>query len=108
MRICWLNKISRTLLVFYFVFLIVDQTAVAYILLQNGADINAQTCGGQTPLHLAVTYARGNSLLEVLLLNKKLDVNIVNCQNKTALDLAKPLGKESLFEVVEDSINVQW
>ncbi|XP_028400030.1 ankyrin repeat domain-containing protein 49-like isoform X2 [Dendronephthya gigantea] len=84
-----------------------DQTEVASVLLQNHADINAQTSGGQTPLHLAATYTRDNSLLQVLLTDKKLDPKIVNCQNETALDLAKRSGKEALFELVEDSIIVQ-
>lgn len=42
-------------------------------------------------------------------MNRKLDPNIVNCQNETALDLAKRFGKKALlFELVEDSLNVQW
>lgn len=86
----------------------VDQAEVASVLLQNDADINAQTTGGQTPLHLAATYTRDNLLLQVLLMDKRLNPNIVNCQNQTALDLAKRSGKESLFELIEGSVNVQW
>ncbi len=78
------------------------------MLLQNDADINAQTSGGLTPLHLAATYTRDNSLLEVLLMDKRLDSNIVNGQNETAFDLARRSGKESFFELVEGSVNVQW
>ena len=84
------------------------QTETASVLLQNDADINAQTSGGQTPLHLAATYSRDSTLLEVLLMAKRLDPSIVNGQNETALDLAKRSGKESLFELVEGSVNVQW
>ena len=78
------------------------------MLLQNKADINAQTSGGQTPLHLAATYSRDNSLLEVLLMDKRLDPSIVNYQNENAFDLAKRSGKGTLFELVEASVNVQW
>jgi ankyrin repeat protein len=85
-----------------------DQTEVASVLLQNDADINAVTSGGQSPLHLAATYSRDNSLLEVLLMDKRLDPSIVNCQNQTALDLARRSGKEALFELIEESVNVQW
>lgn len=86
-----------------------DETEVASVLLQNDADINAQTSGGQTPLHLAATYSRDNSLLEMLLMEKRLDPNIVNCQNETALDLAKRSGRKAmLFELIEDSVNVRW
>ena len=79
------------------------------MLLQNGADINAQTSGGHTPLHLAATHSRDTALLEILLTDKKLKPSIKNCQNETALDLAKRSGKyEFMFELVEASVNVQW
>ena len=85
-----------------------DQTEVAQLLLQNDADINAVTSGGQTPLHLAATYSRDSSLLTVLLMDKRLDPSIVNCQKQTALDLARRSGKEALFELIEESVNIQW
>ena len=103
-------KLANVSAIFHSCFPIVcvDQTEVASVLLQNDADINAQTSGGLTPLHLAATYTRDNSLLEVLLMDKRLNPNIVNGQNETAFDLARRSGKESFFELVEGSVNVQW
>ena len=84
------------------------KTEVASLLLQNGADINAQTNGKQTPLHFAASGVSGATTLQLLLCNRWLDASLRNMQDETAYDIAKRSGKHhELFEMVEDSINVK-
>ena len=91
-----------------FIFLLTGKTDVASLLLQNGADINAQTNGKQTPLHFAASAVGGTATLQLLLCNRWLNASIVNMQNETAYDIAKRSGKHhELFEIVEDCINVK-
>ena len=89
-------------------FFLPGKTDVASLLLQNGADINAQTNGRQTPLHFAASGAGGGTTLQLLLCNRWLDATIRNMQDETAYDIAKRSGKHhELFEIVEDCINVK-
>ena len=89
-------------------FLLTGKTNVASLLLQNGADINAQTNGKQTPLHFAASGVGGTTTLQLLLCNRWLDATICNMQNETAYDIAYRSGKHyELFEIVEDCINVK-
>lgn len=84
------------------------KTDVASLLLQNGADINSQTNGKQTPLHFAASGIDAATTLQLLLCNRWLDATLLNMQNETAYDIAKRSGKHHvLFEMVEDSINVK-
>lgn len=84
------------------------KTAVASLLLQNGADINAQTNGKQTALHFAASGVGGTTTLQLLLCNRWLDASVRNMQNETAYDIAYRSGKHyKLFEIVEDCINVK-
>lgn len=86
----------------------VGKTEVASLLLQNGADINAQTNGKQTPLHFAASGVSEATTLQLLLCNRWLDASLRNMQDETAYDIAKRSGKHHvLFEMVEDSINVK-
>lgn len=89
---------------FYFI----GKTDAASLLLQNGADINSQTNGKQTPLHFAASGVGGTTTLKLLLCNRWLDATLLNMQNEAAYDIAKRSGKHHvLFEMVEDSINIK-
>jgi len=87
---------------------LIGKTDVASLLLQNGADINAQTNGKQTPLHFAASGVGETTTLQLLLCNRWLDPTLLNMQNETAYDIAKRSGKHcELFEIVEECINVK-
>ena len=82
-----------------------NKVEVASILLQNGAVVNSQTNGGQTPLHLASCNDIAIATLECLLLHPDLDPALVNSKGETALDLASTLTRNAyLFELVDESI----
>ena len=83
-----------------------NKTAVADLLLQNGALINAQTHGKQTPLHLAASNDQARQTLLLLLMNPDLKPDLRNGQGDTALDVAQRCGKYSrLFVMVEESVD---
>ncbi|XP_072026473.1 ankyrin repeat domain-containing protein 49-like [Amphiura filiformis] len=80
-----------------------NNPAVASLLLQNGSDINSQTNGGQTPLHLAASNGKAKETLELLLLNRNIDPDILNAANEKASDIVTRVGPLGyLFEMVED------
>lgn len=88
--------------------ILTGKTDVASWLLQNGADINAQTNGKQTALYFAASGVGGTTTLQLLLCNRWLDASLLNMQNETAYDIAKRSGRHhELFEIVEDCINVK-
>ena len=70
------------------------------ILLEHGADINAQTHGGWTPLHRASNYGA----LEVvcLLLEHGADVETKTNSGKTALQFAANLGRREIVELLRE------
>lgn len=79
---------------------------MADLLLQNGALVNAQTHGKQTPLHLASSNDQARETLLLLLTNPDLQPDLVNGQGDTALDVAQRCGRySSLFLMVEESID---
>lgn len=78
-----------------------NNAAVASLLLQNDSDINAQTDGGQTPLHLAASNGKAKETLQLLLMNRYLDADVLNAANEKASDIVTrtgPLGY--LFDMV--------
>ena len=76
-----------------------NNASVATILLQHDSDVNAQTNGGQTPLHLASSNPEAKEMLKILLADKHLDAEIVNCANEKAYDIARRAGRLAhLFE----------
>ena len=86
-----------------------NKVEVASLLLQNGANINSQTNGKQTPLHLASCNRNAEATLECLLMHPDLDPSLVNKKGETALDLASSLTKNAyLFEMVEKSIDFKY
>ena len=56
--------------------------------MKSGADVNAKTNLGQTPLHLAAISIRRNDCMKVLLDVTNIYVNEMDADGKTALDLA--------------------
>ena len=88
-----------------FCFLISDQADAAFLLLQKGVDINCQTAGKQTPLHLAATTPDHAKTLEMLLLDKRINPTLRNGANETAYEIAKRSGPHhQLFELVDPRI----
>lgn len=84
-----------------------DSVEAVSLLLQNGADVNAETKGHITPLHLAASNVSGRRTLELLLWQPYIDPNVRNDGGDTAYDIAcrtGPLG--ALFEILEESVNV--
>ena len=74
--------------------------SVPRLLLEHGADINAQTHAGRTPLH----FASFNGALEVvrLLLEHGADVEVENNDGKTALQEAADRGCDEVVELLRE------
>ena len=75
-----------------------QDTAAAKMLIDNGADVNAQDFKGNTPLHNSA--ANKNRNLAILLLNAKADVNAVNKEGKTPLFNAAGRQDASMVELL--------
>jgi ankyrin repeat protein len=65
------------------------------LLIERGADVNAKTNGGWTPLHSAAFY--GHVEVVRLLLEHGADPNIKNIWGQTAIDLARERGYSEIF-----------
>jgi len=75
-----------------------NQTAVARLLLQRGAQPNASQAGGFTCLH-AAAY-NGNVELASLLVAAGADLDVVNDAQQTPLDLAMQKGHQAAAELL--------
>ena len=81
---------------------------VASYLLSRGADVNAQTNSSQTALHIAAssTHKHSEKLLQVLLMDRRVDFRLTNSLGETAQTVANRCSKYSyLFEMCDDSLN---
>lgn len=83
------------------------QHQAAIILLSYNADINSQTIGGQTPLHLAAcSQEMSLPLLETFLIHPCLNVSLKNNVGETARDIAlRSCQYFSLFDICDENIN---
>ena len=82
------------------------QTDTAAILLQHGADINAQTDGLLTPLHLAAGSNTNPEILQLLLMNEFIDVTLTNKVGETARNVAERSNRfHRLFEIADAGVN---
>lgn len=70
------------------------------LLLNHGADINAQNKGGNTPLHLA--SMSNNEDIVFLLLDHGANINIQNRTGETASQMARSQGSDKLAEMIEN------
>lgn len=75
------------------------QKEIANLLLQNGAELNAQDDNGETPLIAAVT--RGQKALVELLLEKGADANIRNAKGETPFDIANSANRSDLSQLLQ-------
>ena len=83
-----------------------NQAQVIELLLQHGANVNAQTNSGQTALHLPSSDKESRNSLEVLLTNKKVDTSLKNSVGETAYDICRRTSENCLlFEIAEESVN---
>jgi len=83
-----------------------NKVEVACLLVGEGAAINSQTNGGQTPLHLASSNDRAGETLEFLLCLPEVDVELKNGQGETAHLVAERNGPFShLFLVADPSVD---
>ncbi|MFC1636682.1 ankyrin repeat domain-containing protein [Planctomycetota bacterium] len=71
------------------------------LLLAKGADVNIRDDKGQTPLHIAASYAAWNhpKIVE-LLLSKGADINAKDNNGKTALSYAVVGGRTKIAEIL--------
>ena len=72
---------------------------VAAWLLKQGADINARSANGTTPLMMAARY--GAMDLAEVLLKAGADSSLVNAQNLSAADFARAAGRDALLKVLD-------
>ena len=70
------------------------QSEAANLLIDNGANVNAQNNDGSAVLHIAAFFCRGETLK--LLLDKKADVNARNIRGETPLDSVAAAWSEEL------------
>lgn len=80
-----------------------NNAAVASLLLQNESNINVQTNGGQTPLHLAASNGKAKETLELLLMHRDINPDILNAAHEKASDIVTRVGPLGyLFDMVGD------
>lgn len=79
----------------------------AQILINSGADVNARTNGGLTPLHMAASEPENGQMLELLLTDPSIDTSIRSAAGETAQDICQRCSPHyRLFDLVEDCANV--
>ena len=80
---------------------------VDYFLKHAGADVNAQTSGGQTPLHLAAQQSDIRETLLLLLTHPRVDFTLRNEQHETSHEMALRSCKyNALYEIADDALNI--
>ena len=83
-----------------------NSSLCASLLLDWGADVNAVTLGGLTPLHLAASNPKSFETLVILLNHPLLDPDILTATGDCARDTAIRSGNLcALFDIVNPAIN---
>lgn len=77
---------------------VLDKTDVISILIQNGADVNAQNTDGNTGLHSAAALGMAN-VVQCLVENGA-DINVKNAKDQSALDLAEKFDNPGVAEIL--------
>ena len=79
---------------------------VADLLLHNGAEINSQSNGGLTPLHLACSEPDNIEVVQLLLSSPSVDINIVSHAGQTPAQLASQSSiLDQLFHMAAPNVN---
>jgi ankyrin repeat protein len=78
-----------------------QQTSIARLLIDHGANVNARAASGHIPLHEA--SANGNVELVKLLIQNGADVNAKTDDGKTPLDFAIEYKRPEVIELLEKS-----
>lgn len=82
-----------------------NQADVVALLLQYKANVNAQTNSGQTALHIASSDKECRECLEVLLMDRNVDINLSNNLGETAYDICQRTSDNCiLFEMHTPSL----
>jgi ankyrin repeat protein len=76
-----------------------NNAAIAQLLIEHGADVNARQAQGYTPLHYAATYGLESIIRS--LLQRSADKTIRNADGKTAFDLAVEKGHTAVAELLK-------
>ena len=72
-------------------------------MIENGADLDAKTINGYTPLH--ITARHGHLEIVKYLIEIGVDFMAINNEEKTPLDLAIELNKTDVVAFLETYIN---
>jgi ankyrin repeat protein len=75
------------------------QTAIAKLLIDKGADVNAQGYNGDTPLHLAIEMA--NVEITKILLLKNANVNAKDREGDAPIHVVLNYTNENSYELVK-------
>ena len=82
-----------------------NQTEVISLLLQYEIDVNAQTKGGHTALHLASSEQDSGDTIKLLLNVDNIDTSIKNSMGETAYEICRRTSEHcKLFELREKSV----
>ncbi|KXJ70873.1 hypothetical protein RP20_CCG022249 [Aedes albopictus] len=78
------------------------------LMLQHGADVNATSHGSQTPLHIAASVSNARSTLVTLLMDDRIEPDVLNNSGEKAADIAKKSGLAfPLFAMAQSALTVE-
>ncbi len=80
---------------------LVGNINIVNFLLNNNANINIKTLDKQTPLHTACVWGYGNKEIIDSLIKRKIDINAIDKNGKTALDYAILNNKKQLIKILK-------
>ncbi|XP_055957131.1 ankyrin repeat domain-containing protein 50 isoform X2 [Patella vulgata] len=100
---CGLSLDEETTWSYYtplFLSVVINSTEVLKYVIQNGADVNVDSRSeSYTPLMEAIV-TRKKEIVQILLDNPKLDVNLVNCRNETALTMVVKMRQKEFLPLL--------